>query len=77
MVYQAAKEIKVPIVGCGGISSAEDALEFIMAGASAVEVGTIQFVNPRALIDVLEGIERFMQKEGVTELSEMIGAAHN
>jgi len=77
MVYQAAKEIKVPIVGCGGISSAEDALEFIMAGASAVEVGTIQFVNPRALIDILEGIERFMQKEGVTQLSEIIGAAHN
>ena len=77
MVYQAAKEIRVPIVGCGGISSAEDALEFIMAGASAVEVGTIQFVNPRALIDVLEGIERFMQKEGVTELSEIIGAAHH
>ena len=77
MVYQAAKEIRVPIVGCGGISSAEDALEFIMAGASAVEVGTIQFVNPRALIDILEGIERFMQKEGVTQLSEIIGAAHN
>ncbi len=77
MVYQAAKETRVPIVGCGGISSAEDALEFIMAGASAVEVGTIQFVNPRALIDVLEGIERFMQKEGVTELSEIIGAAHH
>jgi dihydroorotate dehydrogenase (NAD+) catalytic subunit len=77
MVYQAAKETRVPIVGCGGISSAEDALEFIMAGASAVEVGTIQFVNPRALIDVLEGIEGFMQKEGVTELSEIIGAAHH
>ena len=77
MVYQTAKETRVPIVGCGGISSAEDALEFIMAGASAVEVGTIQFVNPRALIDILEGIERFMQKEGVTELSEIIGAAHH
>ena len=75
MVYQAAGQVSIPIVGCGGISSAEDALEFIMAGASAVEVGTFQFVNPRALLDVLEGIERFMEREGVRDLSEIIGAA--
>jgi dihydroorotate dehydrogenase (NAD+) catalytic subunit len=75
MVYQAAGQVRTPIVGCGGISSAEDALEFIMAGASAVEVGTFQFVNPRALLDVLEGIERFMEREGVRDLSEIIGAA--
>jgi len=75
MVYQVAGKVKIPIIGCGGISSAEDALEFIMAGASAIEVGTAQLANPRALLDVLEGIERFMQKEGVRELSELIGAA--
>jgi dihydroorotate dehydrogenase (NAD+) catalytic subunit len=75
MVYQAAGRVSIPIVGCGGISSAEDALEFIMAGASAVEVGTFQFVNPRALLDVLEGIERFMEREGIGDLSEIIGAA--
>lgn len=75
MVYQVAGKVKMPIIGCGGISSAEDALEFIMAGASAIEVGTAQLANPRALLDVLEGIERFMQKEGVRELSELIGAA--
>ena len=75
MVYQVAGKVKIPIIGCGGISSAEDALEFIMAGASAVEVGTAQLANPRALLDVLEGIERFMQKEGVREFSELIGAA--
>jgi len=75
MVYQVAGEVKIPIIGCGGIVSAEDALEFIMAGASAVQVGTAQFANPRALLDVLEGIEQFMQKEGVGELSELIGAA--
>jgi dihydroorotate dehydrogenase (NAD+) catalytic subunit len=75
MVYQAAGQVRVPIVGCGGISSAEDALEFLMAGASAVEVGTFQFVNPRALLDVLEGIERFMEMEGARDLSEIIGAA--
>jgi dihydroorotate dehydrogenase (NAD+) catalytic subunit len=75
MVYQVAGKVKIPIIGCGGISSAEDALEFIMAGATAIEVGTAQLANPRALLDVLEGIERFMQKEGVRELSELIGAA--
>lgn len=75
MVYRVAQKVSVPIVGCGGISSAEDALEFIMAGASAVEVGTAQFVNPGALLDVLEGIEQFMQKEAVEDLSELIGVA--
>jgi dihydroorotate dehydrogenase (NAD+) catalytic subunit len=75
MVYEVAGRVKVPIVGCGGIMSARDALEFIMAGASAVEVGTAQFVNPRALLDVLEGIEEFMQREGVKDIAELIGAA--
>ena len=75
MVYQVAKKANIPVVGCGGISSAEDALEFIMAGASAVQVGTAQFVSPSALLDVLEGIEQFMQKEGIKELSELIGVA--
>ncbi len=75
MVYQVAGRVKVPVVGCGGIMSAQDALEFIMAGASAVEVGTAQFVNPRALLDVLEGIEEFMQRQGVKDISEIVGAA--
>ena len=75
MVYQVAGAVNLPIVGCGGIMSARDALEFIMAGASAVEVGTAQFVNPRALLDVLEGIEEFMRQEGVKDISELVGAA--
>jgi dihydroorotate dehydrogenase (NAD+) catalytic subunit len=75
MVYQVANRVKLPIVGCGGIMSAQDALEFIMAGASAVEVGTAQFVNPRALLEVLEGIEEFMRREGVKDISELVGAA--
>ncbi len=75
MVYQVAGSVKLPIVGCGGIMSAQDALEFIMAGASAVEVGTAQFVNPRALLDVLEGIEEFMRCEGVKDISELVGMA--
>jgi dihydroorotate dehydrogenase (NAD+) catalytic subunit len=75
MVYEVASRVKLPIVGCGGIMSAQDALEFIMAGASAVEVGTAQFVNPHALLDVLDGIEEFMRREGVKDLSELVGAA--
>ncbi len=75
MVYQVAGRVKLPIIGCGGIMSAQDALEFIMAGASAVEVGTAQFVNPRALLDVLEGIEEFMRREGVKDVSELVGVA--
>ena len=75
MVYQVAGAIDIPIVGCGGITTASDALEFIMAGASAVQVGTAGFNNPRAPLDVLEGIERFMKKEGVKNIAELIGVA--
>jgi dihydroorotate dehydrogenase (NAD+) catalytic subunit len=75
MVYTVAGRVKVPVIGCGGIISAEDALEFIMAGASAIQVGTAQFADPRTLLDVLEGIEQFMQKEGVADISELIGVA--
>ncbi len=75
MVYQVAGRVKIPVIGCGGIASAEDALEFIMAGASAIQVGTAQLADPHALLDVLEGIEQFMQKEGVGNLSELIGVA--
>jgi dihydroorotate dehydrogenase (NAD+) catalytic subunit len=75
MVYEVAGAVDVPVIGCGGITSAEDALEFIMAGASAVQVGSATFGNPRASLDVLEGIERFVEKEGIKSLNEIIGAA--
>lgn len=75
MVYEAAQSVDVPVIGCGGITTANDALEFIMAGASAVQVGTASFSNPCASLDVLVGIERFMKKEGIRNLSEIIGAA--
>ncbi len=77
MVYEVAGALRLPIVGCGGITTASDALEFIMAGASAVEVGTASFTNPRAPLDVLEGIEQFMKKEGINTLSELIGIAQH
>jgi dihydroorotate dehydrogenase (NAD+) catalytic subunit len=75
LVYQTAAAVDVPLIGCGGIMSGLDAMEYIMAGASAVQVGTATFVNPRATLDVGEGIERFMQEEGVTNVHELIGAA--
>ena len=65
----------MPVIGCGGIATAQDALEFIMAGASAVQVGSATFSNPRASLDVLEGIASFMEKEGIKRLGEIIGAA--
>ena len=75
MVYQVARKVKVPVIGCGGIATANDALEFIMAGASAVQVGTVNFTNPCTPLDIIDGIEHFMEKEGVRNLSELIGAA--
>jgi dihydroorotate dehydrogenase (NAD+) catalytic subunit len=75
MVYEAAGAVDVPLVGCGGITTASDAIEFIMAGASAIQVGTANFTNPLAPLDVLEGIEQFMEKEGIESLTELIGAA--
>jgi len=73
MVYEAAGAVEVPVIGCGGITTASDAIEFIMAGASAIQVGTAGFTNPRAPLDVLEGIEQFMKKEGIKEIAELIG----
>lgn len=74
MVYEVAGAVEVPVIGCGGITTASDAIEFIMAGASAIQVGTASFTNPRAPLDVLEGIEQFMKKEGINNLTELIGA---
>ncbi|MBI2909960.1 MAG: dihydroorotate dehydrogenase [Chloroflexi bacterium] len=75
MVYRVAGAVKASIVGCGGISTASDALEFIMAGAVAVQVGTANFVNPRVCLDIIEGIERFMEEAGIGDIKELVGAA--
>lgn len=74
MVYEAAQAVKIPIIGMGGIASAEDALEMILAGATAVAVGTANFYRPRATLDVIEGIETYMQDQGVEDIRELIGA---
>lgn len=75
-VYQLYKSVKIPIIGCGGIASPEDALEFFLAGASAVQVGTAMFLNPRAPLDILEGLQDYLSKEGIKSLKEIVGAAH-
>lgn len=75
MVYAVAASVGIPVVGGGGIMTAEDALEFIMAGASAVEIGTATFVNPRASLDILDGIRGYMQRENIPDLSRITGCA--
>ena len=75
MVYDVAGAVDIPVIGCGGIANGADALEFIMAGASAVQVGSATFANPRASLDVLEGIRRFLEQEGIKSLKEIIGIA--
>ncbi len=73
MVYQVANAVKIPIIGMGGISNASDAIEFIMAGATAVSVGTANFVNPYATIEIVDGITKFMKDNGIKSLDEIRG----
>lgn len=73
MVYQVCKAVDVPVIGMGGISNAEDAIEFIMAGATGVSIGTANFINPRATVETVEGIEEYMRKYNVNDLSEIRG----
>ena len=73
MVYQAAHAVKVPIIGMGGIASAEDAIEMILAGASAVSVGTANFHNPAVTMEILDGIEAYMKKYGFETVADMVG----
>lgn len=73
MVYQVANAVKLPIIGMGGVMTAEDALEFVMAGASAVAVGTANFHNPYATVEIIKGIEEYMKKNNVNDINELIG----
>ncbi|MDE6926933.1 MAG: dihydroorotate dehydrogenase [Acetatifactor sp.] len=74
MVYQTAQAVKIPIIGMGGIASAEDAIEFILAGASAVSIGAMNFVNPYTTVEVVRGIEEYMERYRVEKLTDLIGA---
>ncbi|MBW2030031.1 MAG: dihydroorotate dehydrogenase [Deltaproteobacteria bacterium] len=74
MVYQAAKAVNIPVIGGGGIADHRDALEFLIAGARAIEVGTTNFANPRATIDIMEGLRGFCSAQGISSIKEIIGS---
>lgn len=74
MVYQAANAVKIPIIGMGGISNAEDAIEFLLAGASAVSIGAMNFINPYTTIETIQGIEDYMRQYQIADIKELIGA---
>jgi len=73
MVWQVAGAVKIPIIGIGGIMKTEDALEFLIAGASAIQVGTANFINPSTTIDIIDGLEKFLTERGIREITELIG----
>jgi dihydroorotate dehydrogenase (NAD+) catalytic subunit len=75
MVFEAARVVRIPVIGCGGIACTEDALEFIMAGATAVQIGTASLTNPEVGLSVVEGIESFLRHNGLQNLTELIGSA--
>ncbi len=74
MVWQVANAVSVPVLGMGGISNGTDAVEFMLAGATAVAVGTANFANPTATVDVIDGIIDYCEQNGVTDVNELIGA---
>ena len=74
MVWQTAQAIKLPIIGMGGIATASDAIEFLLAGASAIEVGTYNFVDPTATVKIVDGIEDYMRRHGFASVSDLVGA---
>ncbi len=75
MVWQVARAVKIPVIGLGGIMTAEDAIEFLMAGATAIEVGTANFIDPCASVKIAEGINRWLDEQGVADVHDIIGAA--
>lgn len=73
MVYQASHAVKIPVIGMGGIATADDAIEFLLAGASAIAIGAMNFANPYTMIEVIEGIEAYMKKYNIDDINEIIG----
>ncbi len=73
MVWQVAQVVKVPVIGIGGIMTAKDALEFLIAGATAVQIGTANFINPHTAIDIIDGIEAFMVERNISDIADIIG----
>ncbi len=73
MVWQVAHAVKIPVVGLGGICTAEDAIEFLMAGATAIEVGTANFIDPAVTVKIIDGLEAWCKAHGVSDINEIIG----
>jgi len=73
MVWQVAQAVRVPVIGIGGIVRAEDAIEFFIAGAAAVQVGTANFINPRAALDIVDGVEAYLARHGIAKISDLVG----
>lgn len=73
MVYQVAKVVEIPVIGLGGICSGKDAIEFMMAGASAIQIGTVNFVNPMAGKEIIEEMENFLKEQGIKDINEIVG----
>lgn len=77
MTYQCAKAVNIPVIGCGGIASTEDAVEFLLAGATAVQVGTATFVKPNTMLEIVDGLEAFCTRKGIARVSDLIGAVRD
>ena len=73
MVYEVSKAIDIPVIGLGGISTGKDAIEFMMAGASAVQIGTINFINPMAGKEIIEEMEAFLKEQGIKDINDIVG----
>ena len=76
MVWQVAKAVKIPVVGLGGIMNATDAIEFMMAGATAIEIGTANFIDPAITVKVIDGMNEWLDAHGVKDVHEIIGCLH-
>ena len=76
MVWQVFEAVKIPVVGLGGIMNATDAIEFMLAGATAIEIGTANFIDPTVTMKVIDGIEEYLHRHGFSAVRDLIGAAH-
>jgi dihydroorotate dehydrogenase (NAD+) catalytic subunit len=76
MVYQITSAVSIPVVGVGGVTCTDDALQYLMAGATAVQVGTANFVNPRTALEIIDGLTTYLHQQGISDVSELVGIAH-
>ena len=73
MVWEVAQKVNIPVIGIGGIMTSDDALEFLIAGASAVQIGTANFINPRVTTDIIDGLETFLAERSIASISDIVG----